>query len=118
LELFYYDNENRTNVKYAELRGVQQIENEEVASIRAMLGVEFENQVLANERWKLVFGKESENAKDKWKKYYQTNSVFPKRRDELRFVLNVKYEEINLKIDNKFDFERFKNLKYATKLYK
>ena len=43
-------------MKYAELRGVQQIENEEVASIRAMLGVEFENQVLANERWKLVFG--------------------------------------------------------------
>ena len=97
LELFYYDNENKTNVKYAELRGVQQIKNEEVASIRAMLGVEFENQVLANERWELVFGIASDNAKNRWKKYYQTNSVFPKRREELRFVLNVKYDEINFK---------------------
>ena len=118
LELFYYDRQNRTNVKYAELKGVQQIKNEEVESIRAMFVDDFMNQVLANERWDHVFGKEAENAKDKWKKYYQTNSVFPKRRDELRFVLNVKYEEINLKIDSKFDFERFKNLKYASKLYK
>jgi hypothetical protein len=116
LELFYLDKENRTNVKYAELKGVQQIKNEEVESIRTMLDTVFENQVLSNERWELVFGKESENAKDRWKKYYQTNSVFPKRRDELRFVLNVKYEEIN------FDFEpaneKFINLRYARILYK
>ena len=113
LELFYYDNENRTNVKYAELTGVQQIKNEEVVSIRTMLGTEFENQVLANERWDFVFGVESENAKVRWKKYYQTNSVFPKRRDELRFVLNVKYEEINL------DFKpaNFANLNFARNLY-
>ena len=116
LELFYYDKENRTNVKYAELKGVQQVKNEEVESIRAMLGTEFENQVLANVRWKLVFGIVAENAKDRWKKYYQTNSVFPKRKDELRFVLNVKYEEIN------FDFEpaneKFINLRYANIIYK
>jgi hypothetical protein len=105
-------------VKYAELTGVQQIKNEEVESIRTMLGDDFMNQVLENERWDFVFGAESEYAKERWKKYYQTNSVFPKRRDELRFVLNVKYEEINLKIDNNFDFERFKNLKYASILYK
>ena len=115
LELFYYDNENRTNVKYAELRGVQQIKNEEVESIRAMLGVEFENQVLANERWKLVFGIESDNAKDRWKKYYQTNSVFPKKRDELRFVLNVKYDEFSFKFSP--DNEKFTNLRYASNLY-
>lgn len=113
LELFYLDKEKRINVKYAELKGVQQIKNEEVASIRDMLGTEFENQVLANERWGLIFGIDSENAKDRWKKYYQTNSVFPKRRDELRFVLNVKYEEIN------FDFEpaNFANLNFANNLY-
>ena len=113
LELFYYDRQNRTNVKYAELTGVQQIKNEEVVSIRTMLGTEFENQVLANERWDFVFGVAADNAKDRWKKYYQTNSVFPKRRDELRFVLNVKYEEIN------FDFEpaNFANLNFARNLY-
>ena len=113
LELFYYDKQNKTNVKYAELIDVQQIANEEVISIRKMLGNDFVNQVLANERWDLVFGVESINAKERWKKYYQTNSVFPKRRDELRFVLNVKYEEIN------FDFEpeNFDNLNFARNLY-
>ena len=116
LELFYYDKENRTNVKYAELTGVQQIKNEEVLSIRTMLGTEFENQVLANERWHLVFGKESDKAKERWKKYYQTNSVFPKRRDELRFVLNVKYEEINFKFPP--ENEKFINLRYASILFK
>ena len=113
VELFYYDKQNKINVKYAELKGVQQIANDEVISIRAMLGDDFVNKVLANERWDLVFGEESINAKERWKKYYQTNSVFPKRRDELRFVLNVKYEEINLD----FPAENFANLNFARNLY-
>lgn len=115
VELFYYDKQNRTNVKYAELKGVQQIANEEVISIRKMLGDDFVRQILTNESWNLVFGVESENAKERWKKYYQTNSVFPKRRDELRFVLNVKYEEIKLKFESYN--EKFINLNYASILY-
>ena len=117
VELFYYDKQNKINVKYAELIGVQQIKNEEVNSIRTMLGNDFVNQVLANESWDLVFGVESINAKERWEKYYQTNSVLPKRRDELRFILNVKYEEINFIFDKKTNFERFKNLNYASILY-
>jgi len=113
VELFYYDKQNRTNVKYAELIGAQQIKNEEVNSIRELLGDNYARQVLENERWENVFGVNAENAKTRWKKHYETNSVFPKRRDELRFVLNVKYEKIN------FNFKpaNFNNLKFASKLY-
>ncbi len=117
VELFYYNIQNRTNVKYAELKGVKQIANEEVISIREMLGDDFVSQVLANEKWENVFGINADIAKKTWKKYYTSDCVFPKKKDALRFVLNVRYEEINFKINNNLDFERFKNLNYASKLY-
>ena len=117
VELFYYDKQNKINVKYAELKGVQQIANEEVISIRAMLGDDFVSQIVENPRWVEVFDGHSENAIKRWMEYYNTHSVFPKKKDALRFVLNVKYEEIKFKPDYKFDFERFKNLNYASKLY-
>ena len=113
VELFYYDKQNKINVKYAELKGVQQIKNEEVISIRAMLGDDFVRQISTNERWENVYGINADNAKNYWKKYYHTDSVFPKRRDALRFVLNVKYEEINFL----FKPTNFINLNFANNLY-
>ena len=115
LELFYYDRQNKTNVKYAELRGVEQISNEEVESIRELLGDSFLQQIIENPRWGKVFGEFSQNAIERWKKYYYTNTVFPKKGDELRFVLNTKYDSIN------FDFEiqsnNIVNCNFAKNLY-
>jgi hypothetical protein len=113
LELFYYDKQNKTNVKYAELKGIQQIANDEVISIRKMLRDDFMNQVLANERWENVFGVNTEIAKNSWKKYYNTDTVFPKKRDVFRFVLNVRYKEINFL----FKPTNFINLNFANNLY-
>ena len=113
LELFYYDKLQRINVKYAELREVEQISNEEVGSVRKLLGDEYLRQVLENQRWLNVFGINAERSMEIWKKYYNTDSIFPKRSDELRFVLNVKYDSIN------FDFEQenIKKLNFARNLY-